>query len=54
MAGCAHDCFDPVMLEKGLAFLFLQAGAEIPNGSFLHTIAVEMNGKTQYTTFTFG
>ena len=32
----------------------LKACSEIPDNSFLHTVAVEIGGKTQYTTLVFG
>ena len=34
--------------------LHVPANAKIPNSSFLHTVAVETDGKIQYATFAFG
>lgn len=34
--------------------LHVPACSEIPDNSFLHTVAVEIGGKTQYTTLVFG
>lgn len=44
------------MDTTGILFIAIgfQNDADIPNESYLHTVALEFNGDIQYATFAFG
>ncbi len=59
---CAGSVVEYCTLEEGVEIgkdcivsnLHVPGGTKIPDSSFLHTAAVEVDGELQYATFAFG